>query len=64
MCDTDNGSIYAAGLNDHGQLGVSDGIDYTIVRDLNVSCNIGRGLVIEYHLFIGFLTFFPHGSLS
>nr|GEV34951.1 ultraviolet-B receptor UVR8 isoform X1 [Tanacetum cinerariifolium] len=27
---TDNGSVYAAGLNDHGQLGVSDGIEYTI----------------------------------
>lgn len=31
---TDSGNVYASGLNDHGQLGVSDDKGYTIVRYL------------------------------
>lgn len=35
VCSTDSGSVYAAGLNDCGQLGVADGSkSYTIVRYL------------------------------
>ncbi|PHT44281.1 hypothetical protein CQW23_18306 [Capsicum baccatum] len=34
---TENGRVYASGLNDYGQLGVSDDRDYITVRYLDLS---------------------------